>query len=488
MSRTQQALMVAIGVATIMLATAAATYPWLCAWLLLCGAFAAAWAVSWHTSRDPFAPLLPVTGYIFLGIGIRGIAVREGWLPDTYNLPLGSQWLTVFVWLLGALAIVSCCLGYRSQTGVRIGRRPSAGRLVRQNIPKEVLLGFSWACALIGAASLVLLRNHFAGVSGFGQTPAAVASRTSEGGLFGIDMLAYFPLVGALLTWRARGVGPSGRIALLANLALVAAWFFIAGRKSLLFELILAIAILQHYLRKRIRGRTLVFLVIPALCIISLTFYFKDYGFKAQSIEAQYSDRPAWEAVVDPLIDRSYQFDAVTMIVDKTRSVDDYRLGSTFEDLLWFYVPRQWWPNKPVSFGYSFGPEFFPGSSLTASYAPSMVGELYLDFGLIGVAGGFYLFGIILRACYESFAGDRSQLSVVTYAIILFRLTNMVEGPISTHFEFLLAELAPIACLAATNRVLTRAVGAPRAVRLPGRGVEARVRAGSARAAHGRTR
>ena len=117
-----------------------------------------------------------------------------------------------------------------------------------------------------------------------------------------------------------------------------------------------------------------------------------------------------------------------------------------------------------------------------------MVGELYLDFGLIGVAGGFYLFGIILRACYESFAGDRSQLSVVTYAIILFRLTNMVEGPISTHVEFLLAELAPIACVAVTNSVLTRAVGAPRAVRLPGRGVEARVRAGSAGAAHGRTR
>ena len=160
----------------------------------------------------------------------------------------------------------------------------------------------------------------------------------------------------------------------------------IAGRKSLLFEAILAFFVVWHYTHKTIHGRTLALLVIPALFIISLSFYFKDYGFKTQSIEAQYSGQPAWEAVVDPLINRSYQFDALTMIVDKTRSAGDYRLGSTFEDVLWFYVPRQLWPTKPISFGYSFGPEFFPGSSITASYTPSMVGELYLDFGLIGVA------------------------------------------------------------------------------------------------------
>ena len=445
---------------------AAVSHPWLCAWFVLCGAFAAAWIISWRTSRDPFAPLLPVAGYIFLGIGIRGIGVREGWLPDNYNLPLGSQWLTVSVWLLGALAIACCCLGYLSRTGVRFGRRSSADASVRRRIPQQIAVGFSVACVLIGALSLVLLRNRFGSISGFGQTPAVVASRTSEGGLFGIDALAYFPLVGALLMWRAAGVGLTGKLALVANLVLVIAWFAIAGRKALLFELILALFILRHYLRKRIRGRTFALLAIPALIVVSLAFYFKDYGFKTHSIEVQYSNQPVWAAVIDPLVNRSYQFDAVTMILDKTRSVDDYRFGSTFDDLLWFYVPRQWWPDKPVSFGYRFGPEFFPGANATESYAPSMVGELYLDFGLIGVAGGFYLFGIALRACYESFAIRRSRLSAVVYAIILFRLTNMVEGPVSTHIEFLLAELTPIAVLVVTDRIAIQAgqVHAPGAV------------------------
>jgi hypothetical protein len=436
------------------LAATAGMAPWLCAWLLLLLAFAFAWRVSWRTSRDPFAPLLPVTGYLFLGMGIRGIALREGWLPNKYNIPLGNQWLTVSVWLLAAMATLACTLGYSSASGVKLGRKWGQASWIEARWPRGLVVGFASATVLIGVGSLVLLRNRFAGVVGFGQTPAAVASQSSEGGLFGIDMLAYFPMVGVLLTWRRPGLGALGRLANLANLAIMAAWFLLAGRKSLLFELILGLVVVGHYLHRRIKGRTLVALVVPALVLVSLAFYFKDYGFKTQAIKDQYSQQPAWEAVIDPLLSRSYQFDATTMIVAKTTSVSDYRLGSTFEDLLWFYIPRQWWPDKPVSFGYSFAPEFFPGANLDAAYAPSMVGELYLNFWIIGVIFGFYMFGLLLRACYDAFAQRRTNLATAVYVIVLFRLTNMIEGTITTHVEFLIAEIVPLVTFVAVSRIL----------------------------------
>jgi oligosaccharide repeat unit polymerase len=448
------ALVAAVGSA---LAVSAALAPWLCAWFIFLGTFLAVWRVSWRMAPDPFAPLLAVSGYLFLGMGIRGLAVREGWLSDHYNIPLGDQWLTASVWLLGSLALVSCLLGYRSRRGRQLGEKWGSWRWVESKWTREAIVTFSVLTALVGVLSLLLLRHRFSGVSGFGQTPAAVASQTSEGGLFTIDMLAYFPLIGALLTWRRKGLGVIGRMAMLANLALVVSWFLLAGRKSLLFEMILGLIIVQHYLRRRIRGRVLVIFLIPAIFVVSLSFYFKDYGFKEQSIRAEYSQQPLWEAAVDPLLNRSYQFDATTMILAKTPSGSDYRLGSTFEDLLWFYIPRQWWPDKPVSFGYSFAPQFFPGASLTASYAPSMVGELYLNFGVLGVVGGFYLFGVVLRVCYEAFAGRKTQLAAAVYTILLFRLTNMVEGPITTHIEFLLAELLPVAVLLAADKVLAPA-------------------------------
>ena len=244
-----------------------------------------AWFVSWHTSRDPFAPLLPVTGYIFLGIGIRGIAVPEGWLPDNYNLPLSNQWLTVFVWLLGTLAIICCCLGYRSRTGVLIGRRPSSESWSGRHMPKEILVSFSIICVLIGTLSLVLLRHRFAVLQDSGRHRQRWHRGRSEGGLFGIDVLAYFPLLGALLTWRVE-VSASP-----AKLALWPIWSWLSRgshrrKEGLLFELDPGLLRLRHYLRKRIGGRTLVLLAIPALFVVSLAFYFKDYGFKTHSIEA----------------------------------------------------------------------------------------------------------------------------------------------------------------------------------------------------------
>ena len=453
MSRITVRTAVFVGAVGIILAVTATLAPWLCAWLIFFGIFLMVCRLSWRMAPDPFAPLLAVSGYLFLGMGVRGLAVREGWLSNHYNIPLGDQWLIVSVWLLGSLALVSCLLGYRSRRGRRLGEKWSSWRWVESKWSREIIVGFSIMTALVGMLSLLLLRHRFSGVSGFGQTPAAVASQTSEGGLFTIDMLAYFPLTGTLLTWRRKGLGLPGRIAMVANLALVVGWFLIAGRKSLLFEMILGLIIIQHYLRQRIRGRTLLLLLIPAVFMVSLAFYFKAYGFKSQSIRAQYSQQPAWEAVIDPLLDRSYQFDATTMILTKTPSLSDYRLGATFEDLLWFYIPRQWWPDKPVSFAYNFAPEFFPGASLTASYAPSMVGELYLNFGLLGVVGGFYVFGIVLRACYESFASRKTQLAATAYTILLFRLTNMVEGPITTHIEFLMAELLPLAILLAADKI-----------------------------------
>jgi Putative O-antigen polymerase len=452
------AALAAAGIA-VALAALAALAPWLCAWLILCLAFAAACRVSWRMTHDTFAPLIPVTAYLFLGFGVRGIALREGWLPNTYNVPVGDQWLTVSVWLLAAAAIASCVLGYRSGRGPRVGQRWGRAAWVHARWPRGLVEGFAIATALIGAASLVLLRHRFASVSDFGHTPAAVASQTSEGGLFTIDMLAYFPLAGVLLTWRRKRIGPIGHLATIVNLAILIAWFVLAGRKSLLFELVIGLVVLRHYLGRRIRGSTVILLVVPVLILVSLAFYFKDYGFRTAAIAAEYSKKPAWEAVVDPLLDRSYQFDAATMIVDKTRSVSDYRLGSTLDDLLWFYVPRQWWPGKPVSFGYGFAAEFFPGASQTASYTPSMVGELYLDFGVLGVIFGFYLFGVILRACYEAFAARRTHLATAAYVIVLFRLTNMVEGPVSTHIEFLLAETLPLVVFVIVCRLLVFTVG-----------------------------
>lgn len=425
----------------------AVAVPWLCAWLIFLAVAVLSWRVSWQTSHDPFAPLLPVTAYLFLGVGIRGLALREHWVQNSYNVPVGNQWLAAAVWLLGALATISCMVGYRSVPAVRLGRKWVRWRWVEREWQSGTVTGYVVTTAIVGAVSIALLHHRFAGAIGFGQTPAAVASQTSKGGLFGMDMLIYFPLTGLLVSWGRKGLSPLGQSAKWANLASVIAWFLLTGSKSLIFEVAIGMLILHHYLRHRISGRWLVLSIVPALILVSFAFYFKSYGFQLHDIKSQYSEQPAWEGVVDPLLDRSYQFDAAAMILAKTTSVNDYRLGGTFEELAWFYVPRQWWPTKPLSFSYAFPAEFFPGDTEVASYTPSMLGELYLNFGVLGVLAGFYAFGIGLRAIYIALSRSRSQVAIGVYAMVLFRLTNMVEGPIATHVEFLMANLLPVGLL-----------------------------------------
>ena len=419
--------------------------PWACAWIMLLGAFVVACLVSWYTSRDPFAPLLPVAGYLFLGIGVRGLALREGWVPNPYSVPVGDQGVVVGVFLLTTVAMISTTLGYRSATGLRLGQRWKRRKWSSSGGQPYGVRVWCVLSAAVGVASLLIMRNRFGGVPGFGAAPSVVVSQIYKGGLFWVEMLAFFPLSAVFLAWGHDRLGVVGRTFLCVNFMLVLAWFVVAGRKSLLFELMFGLLVLRHYLRRRIRGRVLIVALVPALLVVSFAFYFKDYGLRVDSITAQYSHQSVPEAVAAPLIDRSYDFDAATMIVSRTRSVEDYRLGSTFDDLLWFYVPRQWWPDKPLSFGYTFAGEFFPGANLTSSYTPSMVGELYLDFGVIGVILGFYMFGLVLRATYEALVGKGTHLGIAVYIIVLFRLTNMIEGPITTHIEFLLAELLPVA-------------------------------------------
>ena len=435
------------------LSVSAAFAPWLCSWLILTLAFLVAWIVSLRLSRDPLGPLFLISGYCFLGIGVRGIAVYEGWAVNRFNAPIGDDGLVVEVFLAGALALISCTLGYAGSAGGTLSRKWQDWNWPTASWNPRIVNAYGVLSLGLGLASLYLLRSQFGDVVGFGTSPSIIASRVSKGGISSTEMLAFFPLFSVLLMWGRKELGSPGRLILLGNIGLVGAWFIIAGRKSLLFETIFGLFLLRHYLRKRLGGRVLVVLLVPMLILISVAFYWKAYGFRVHSIEEQYSSQSTANAVLDPLIERSYDFDSAIMILQKTRSINDYRLGSTFEDLLWFYVPRQLWPEKPVSFGFSFASEFLPGANLTESYTPSMVGELYLDFGFLGIIFGFYFLGVLIRALHEALPG-KSALSTVVYILVIFRLVNMIEGPITTHLELLLGELLPVILFALVHKML----------------------------------
>ncbi len=77
----------------------------------------------------------------------------------------------------------------------------------------------------------------------------------------------------------------------------------------------------------------------------------------------------------------------------------DYQYGEEYLTSLMSFVPRFIWPEKSLSFDYFLKEEFgrtFEGGGLP----PTIVGSLYINFGLAGVLSGMFLIGWLYSAAY----------------------------------------------------------------------------------------
>ncbi len=72
-------------------------------------------------------------------------------------------------------------------------------------------------------------------------------------------------------------------------------------------------------------------------------------------------------------------------------------------------------------------------SASSSCYTPSLMGELYMNFGPLGVFAGFFLFGLILQAL-QLLAGN---LPSSPEAFVFYAATFLLVGMFLTIGEFL---------------------------------------------------
>ncbi len=116
----------------------------------------------------------------------------------------------------------------------------------------------------------------------------------------------------------------------------------------------------------------------------------------------------------------------------------EFWLGKTFKDLFFVVIPRSFYPDKPpVDDGVYVkslveGMNIAPNAPYTTLYKsslpPETFGNMYLNFGFIGVLIGMFLLGLIFRQSYEYMIKNEYNLfSILIYAniIISFQLSNL---------------------------------------------------------------
>jgi hypothetical protein len=99
-----------------------------------------------------------------------------------------------------------------------------------------------------------------------------------------------------------------------------------------------------------------------------------------------------------------------------------YRLGSTLDAMLYAFVPRVVWSDKPGdNSAVTFNREFHFSADPDTHISPTHLGELYWNFGLPGVIGGMMLIGALLGfLCARFDPSKRTSITGVLVIIVTF--------------------------------------------------------------------
>lgn len=127
----------------------------------------------------------------------------------------------------------------------------------------------------------------------------------------------------------------------------------------------------------------------------------------------------------------------VDLIVKGTAADHPYKMGSTFEPLLYVFLPRVLWSEKPGENSANLlNREFHISEDPDTFISPSHLGEWYWNFGLAGVIGGMALAGALLGYIGVRFdpSEGTSLTRVLVVIVTLYLLVARSEGQIEIQY------------------------------------------------------
>lgn len=131
-------------------------------------------------------------------------------------------------------------------------------------------------------------------------------------------------------------------------------------------------------------------------------------------------------------------------VIDMTNLMFDYfsrnnhLYGTSSSFILYFWVPREVWPDKPTMLGHWFIREHRSGFAEGHSASFGFTGDLYADFGLLSLLFVFFL-GRMLKYAenFKSVAFKKGGYSLILGAMLFPYVFFFVRSPITATMTFL---------------------------------------------------
>jgi oligosaccharide repeat unit polymerase len=302
---------------------------------------------------------------------------------------------------------------------------------VSQEFSVNTYFGLALACFCIGMLNFAVPCNFniFEMIHYLGQERwAAPWGRGQLGGWDAfLDHLQYFGyLVPALTVVIGRRLGIRNvRTLICIGLSVVMALFLAQSGSRRVIGVVVGMALILWVLdQQRLRVKHLVttmFAIVALLVTLQVMLEYRNVGLsvlvgKGEVQSGRFEKRQILEEQHLRVDDNFYRLCQIIQLIPESYPFVYHKY------LIYVMVrpiPRVFWPGKPVDAGFDL-PTALGVEGVSFSY--SVIGELYMSLGIIGVALGGWLYGRIASTASGLLARCRTQGALVIYSIVVMAL------------------------------------------------------------------
>jgi oligosaccharide repeat unit polymerase len=332
------------------------------------------------------------------------------------------------------------CVGYALPFGERLRRR--VARFGERAPQINLRVAVASALAIGFAAQLAIVVR----AGGPAASLRRAVEQTALSDSFVLFVLSGFGFAGMVVwaAWRwprSRLEWTGFALCVLGNCAFALA----VGSRARVFLALMMLAVVRHYRWRPWRMRYLVagFLVFAMFSGSYLAFR-QISDVRPLSEAAREAPQYALEPRV--LLNDTTSFDHVFYVTSIYGRERPHEHGGFALKALRSYVPSAIDPDKPVGGDIILRRVVF-GAQYGAGRPPTVVGDLYIDFGLAGVGVGALLLGMLARciAALVHGRGPGREYRVALYAVLLIVLYEWMVDTLSVTIGFALAFGLPLA-------------------------------------------
>lgn len=404
--------------------------------------------------RQDYFEIINIFCLLFvISMAIRGLTIiysDSQWLVS-YDRDSEAYMGVMFAgFVYSLLALAALYLGYWSKLGVKAGMRIPGVSFLPKN--RSGLLAVTSVALIIGTLGSYLFLMDAGGLKVMSDSSTMIEEGIESGGGLYYSLLLDFAVIGFLFLYTGmaglrKGVPETVLFALFG--VLMAFNFLMLPFKGHIIGVLLYLLVVSNYLIKRISiGKIAVVALVISVLVLPVLNNYRKHGISSlDQIWSDSSSELSSFGLINNASERSAGADMFFLALERTPEPNPWLYGSSFTKVLTSFIPRPLYPDKPWSYGVDFSNNYLD-TPLKASVSPSTVGELYVNFHVVGIMAGFFVIGVFLRTVYSwCISSGVSREGVIIYAIIFEKMVMLVDGPVADFIVFVLIRLFPVAVL-----------------------------------------